>query len=71
MILVQQISRPADRDDQPGAVRLHVANRVIDRIGIGVRRIHVGRRAVDERHVGVELPIILRCLICPLAILAA
>src|SRR5271154_3456683 len=70
VIRVRQISRAADRDDQPGAVRLHIAHRVIDGIGISIRRIHIGHRAVDERHVGVELPIIGRCRICPLAILA-
>ena len=69
MIRVRQILRPADRDDQPGAVRLHVAHRVIDRIGIGKRRVHVVL-AVDQRHIRVELPIIGLCRIRPLAILA-
>src|SRR5262249_46568423 len=55
---VRQTLRPPDRDDQPRAVGLHVAQRVIDRIGISERRVHVFL-AVDQRHVGVELPVIL------------
>ena len=72
MIRVREIvwrhADPADRDIKPRAVGLHVADRVVDRIGIGVWRVQEVR-AVDERHIRIELPIIGRKIITPLPVL--
>jgi hypothetical protein len=57
VVRVRQAPRSTDRDDQAGAVRLHITHRVIDGIRIGVRRIEV-IRAVDKRDIRVEFPIV-------------
>jgi hypothetical protein len=47
VVRVRQAPRSTHRDDQAGAVRLHITHRVIDGICIGVPRIEV-IRPVDK-----------------------